>query len=199
MAFLSQRLPVEVEIGAVCRIDEDIEIVTTDGLWEVRNARHSQPLRKFDVSFPAGDYDSTIIEAVKNQFAVARGPLNPFRFQDWSDYKLEMEQIGVGNGVATTFQITKTYTSGSDTHIRPITRPVSAIQVYKNGVLQVSGYSVDYTTGIITFTPAVTNGHAVVVNGEFDVPVRFDPELAKTGLAGFLEHIDTFTLNEIRE
>lgn len=199
MPFLSQRLPTQVEIGAVARVVEDIEIVTTDGSWEVRNARHSQPLRRFDISFPTDDYDGSIITAVKNQFAVARGPLYPFRFQDWSDYKLEMEPIGTGNGVLTTFQIIKTYASGSDSHVRPITRPVSPIQVYKNAVLQVSGYSVDYTTGIITFSAPVTNGHVVAVNGEFDVPVRFDPELAKTGLAYFLEHLDTFTLYELRE
>ena len=59
MAFIDQRLPTQVEVNAVKRDDEDIEIVTTDGGHEVRNARSSQSLREFDISFPAATYGPT--------------------------------------------------------------------------------------------------------------------------------------------
>jgi hypothetical protein len=45
-----------------------------------------------------------------------------------------------------------------------------------NGVQKVENtdYTVNYTTGVVTFTVAPTNGHAVTAGFLFDVPVRFD-------------------------
>lgn len=199
MAFLDEHLPREVEIGATRRDVEDIEIVTTDGGWEVRNARSSQSLREFDISFPTSKRDGSVYMAVVAMFKAARGNLHSFRFRDWADYKLTNEVIGTGNGVATAFQIKQSWTVDGETHSRNITRPVSPLLVYKNGVQQLSGYSINYATGVLTFTGAPAIGVAVSVTGEFDVPVRFDGPLQTLGFSGDLEHIETITLKEVRE
>ena len=44
------------------------------------------------------------------------------------------------------------------------------------GTVQSSGWSVDTTTGLITFTTAPANGAAITAGFEFDVPVRFDTD-----------------------
>lgn len=44
------------------------------------------------------------------------------------------------------------------------------------GAEQVSGWSVDATTGIITFAAAPASGVLVTAGFEFDVPVRFDTD-----------------------
>lgn len=51
------------------------------------------------------------------------------------------------------------------------------IKIYLNAVLQVSGYTVDHTTGVVTFSVAPGAGVAVSSDFDFDVPVRFDTDL----------------------
>ncbi|AMK19329.1 DUF2460 domain-containing protein [Sphingobium sp. MI1205] len=199
MAFINEHLPHEVEIGAIRRDVEDIEIVTTDGGWEVRNARASQSLREFDISFPTSARDDSIYLAVVAMFKAARGNLHSFRFRDWADYQLTAEVIGTGNGVATAFQLKQSWTVDGVTQSRNITRPVSSLLVYKNGVQQLSGYSINYATGVLTFSSAPAIGVAVSVTGEFDIPVRFDGPLQTLGYSADYEHIETITLKEVRE
>jgi uncharacterized protein (TIGR02217 family) len=199
MAFIDARLPLEVEIGATRRDVEDIGIVPTDGGWEVRNARAAQSLMEYDISFPMSKRDGSVYLAVLAMYKAARGQLYAFRFRDWANHTLAAQNIGTGDGVTTAFQIVQTWTAGSETHSRKITRPVSAISVYLGGVLQVSGYSVNYATGIITFTPAPSAAVAIAVTGTFDIPVRFDAALETLGYSGELEHIETLPLREVRE
>jgi len=45
-----------------------------------------------------------------------------------------------------------------------------------DGVEATSGWSVDTTTGIVTFTSAPAAGATITVGFEFDVPVRFDTD-----------------------
>jgi hypothetical protein len=48
-----------------------------------------------------------------------------------------------------------------------------AFQVFKDGVNQVSGWTVKNTTGEITFSSAPANGVVISWSGEFDTPCRF--------------------------
>jgi uncharacterized protein (TIGR02217 family) len=199
VTLLASRLPTTVEVNAIRRDVEDIEIVTTDGLWEVRNARHSQSLREWDISFPAGSYSGTTIAAVIAMFKAARGALYPFRFKDPIDNSATLEAFGTGDGTTATFQLRKNYTVGSDTHQRTITRPIAAVSIYKNDVLQTTGYTVDYTTGAVLFSSIPAAAAALKWSGSFDIPVRFDTPLGATAIDYRTMHIDTLTLKEIRE
>jgi len=51
-----------------------------------------------------------------------------------------------------------------------------SVRVALNGVEQMSGWSVDTTTGIVSFTLAPGNAVIVRAGFEFDVPVRFDSD-----------------------
>ncbi len=87
------------------------------------------------------------------------------------------QTLGTGNGSLTTFQLVKNYTSGAYSYSREIKKPVSGtVKIYLNAVLQGSGYSVDYTTGVVTFTAAPGAGVIVSSDFDFDVPVRFDTD-----------------------
>jgi uncharacterized protein (TIGR02217 family) len=50
------------------------------------------------------------------------------------------------------------------------------VRIAVDGVEQPSGWSVDTTTGIVTFDTAPATGVAVTMGFEFDVPVRFDTD-----------------------
>lgn len=113
-----------------------------------------------------------------------------FRFKDHLDCSIAGQTIGVGNGSKTIFQLIKSYTIGSRTYVRNITKPImSAVMDYQGNALANSvtiavngtplsmagNWTVDYTTGIITFASAPTNGAVITTpTGQFHYPVRFD-------------------------
>ena len=114
------------------------------------------------------------------------GSLYPFRFKDWSDYTVEDELFGTGDGSETEFQLVKTYdpsmillnSAGSLFYVRSIVMPVvSTVAIEVDGTPKV--VTTDYTIGaggVITFTSPPANGKEITWTGEFDIPVRFDME-----------------------
>jgi uncharacterized protein (TIGR02217 family) len=67
------------------------------------------------------------------------------------------------------------------------------------GVEQLSGWTVDTTTGIVSFTSAPGSGVAVTAGFEFDVPVRFDSDTLDVTLdVERLGSITSIPLVEIR-
>jgi uncharacterized protein (TIGR02217 family) len=217
MTFPAYRLPPKVEEGmqggptyynviqeAISGVEQRVKVwAKCRGRWEC-----SYPILDRDDS--TGDF-----RAVIALFRAHFGSLYPFPFKDWTDYELTNENIGTGDGSETEFQITKTYdpsqillgTPGSRTYVREIYLPRSGLVVKVNGVtktLTTGSPAADYSissTGLITFTSPPTNGHAITVTGEFDVPVRFDIEQGEPLPLRVNELniavIDTFTLREV--
>jgi len=183
MNFSEERFPVDISIGSAGGPGFRTDIVTTDSGAEVRVSRWSRPRHQYDVAY---GIKSVALFAVLKAFYVARaGAAYGFRYKDFMDFTSNADgntaptnldqAIGVGNGMQTLFQLQKSYTSGAGTVVRPITKPVAATTlVAKDGVNQTSGWSVNTTSGIITFTTAPANGVVVAAGFEFDVPVRFD-------------------------
>lgn len=117
-----------------------------------------------------------------------------FRVKDWSDYKSDSRGVVTALS-STTWQIGKTYASGSTTYTRKIAKPVSTITVAGGG-----SYTVDYTTGIVT---KVSGASPTGWSGEFDVPVQFDSDellwqVATRGAAGLMYTCDELTMTEMR-
>ena len=209
MAFLDISFPQLIDLGSsTSKPTFDTVVITSKSGYEQRIGRVVNPRRSFSVDLSFAN--ETELESLAAFFSVAKGKLNSFRFRDWSDYCLggamsgggfvvgTPVQIGTGNTVLVDFQIKKKYTySGSDVW-RTITKPKSGtVKVYLGGVLQVSGYSVNYTTGVVTFTSAPGSGVAVTVACQFDVPARLDtdePEFAletvRSGSVGSLPVIE---------
>jgi uncharacterized protein (TIGR02217 family) len=110
-------------------------------------------------------------------FRARRGKAYGFRFKDWTDYRAASQLLGTGDDALTQFQLLKHYPSGSVIETRTVTKPVTgSVKVYLDGVEQVAGWSVDETTGLVTFSTAPAAGVAVTADFEFDVPVRFDTD-----------------------
>jgi uncharacterized protein (TIGR02217 family) len=87
------------------------------------------------------------------------------------------QPIGTGDGTTSTFQLVKRYTSGAQSWARAITKPVAdSVRVALDSVEQSSGWSIDTTTGVITFAAPPAMGVLVTAGFEFDVPVRFDSD-----------------------
>jgi uncharacterized protein (TIGR02217 family) len=171
-----------------------------------RNAERSRPRYRYVA--PYDSVEPAYFRALQNCFNACQGRAHSFRFKDWADYKLEDETIGTAvGGVDETMQIVKPYTFGpvgfEETTDRPITKPVDSTRFNKaNGyvedavalsVTEDSGggpsplsFTVDYETGILTFTSTV--GNIIRVTGEFDVPVHFTSDYLPFTFTNFQAH-----------
>lgn len=189
MSFLeTPRFPVDISYGSTFSTRRNTSVVSTQSGHEWRNRNWSASRKQYDIGY--GTRSQAQAYAVIEFFEAVGGRADAFRFKDWSDYKSlgpddtpanDDQNFGTGDGSTVAFQLTKTYTKGALSFSRTITKPVSGtILIAVNAVAQTEGggndYTIDYTTGIVTFNSAPTSGHAITWGGEFDVPVRFDQD-----------------------
>lgn len=182
MAFHNERLPDDVERGAIGGPEFNVTIASGFSGFEKRNANWDQARGSWNLAY-----------GVQNKIGYTRlidfwyargGPLHSFPFKDWADFQIAQQNIGTTDGSTATFPIFKRYTSGAFTFDRTITKPVSGtVRVFVNSIEITEGagagqFQVDLLTGIITLgaTLAAQSGTPVEVICEFNVPVRFDQQ-----------------------
>ena len=195
MAFHDVRFPVSLSFGSVGGPERRTEIVTLSNGSEERTTPWAHSRRRYDAGFGMRSLDDLAVLVAF--FEARRGQLHGFRWKDWTDFKScapsrepsETDQeIGVGDGVATEFQLAKTYRSGEAVYARPITKPVKeTILVAVGGDFKAAGtdYIADPLTGRIVFTVAPEMDAQVTAGFEYDVPVRFDADRIETSVASF--------------
>lgn len=154
---------------------------------ELRAVQWSRARARYNVSYGIRDKDD--MDTVRQFFYNARGKALGFRFKDWGDFELSVENIGTGDGTNRVFKLIKTYDVGNS-YVRRIFKPVSGtLHVFVDGVekTETTHWVCDYATGIITFTVgnAPPNLKAVTATCEFDVPVRFDTDNMNASHDGF--------------
>ena len=184
MAFHEVRFPDNISRGARGGPERRTQIVELASGDEERNASWADSRRRYDVAYGIRRADD--LAAVVAFFEARNGRLHGFRYKDWADYKSALpsqaitatdQQIGTGTGSLQTFQLAKRYTSGAQTWVRTITKPVAGtVRVALGMVEQMSGWTVDTTTGVVTLTTAPAGGVIIRAGFEFDVPVRFDSD-----------------------
>jgi len=131
MAFHEVRFPANLSFGSVGGPERRTEVVALSNGFEERNTPWAQSRRRYDAGVSLRSLDD--IALLIAFFEARRGQLHGFRWKDWSDYKscapsatpgFEDQQIAVADGVATVFQLTKTYASGGHSYVRLIAKPV---------------------------------------------------------------------------
>ena len=175
MDFEEVQFPSDISYGATGGATFLTDVAATISGYEQRNSKWSQARAKYNIA--TGIKEESQWEALIAFFRTRKGKAVGFRFKDWSDYKAEAQEIGLGDDSATDFQLVKIYTSGSVSVSRDITKPVAGtVKIYVDAVLQSSGVSVDTATGIVSFSTAPADGEIITADFEFDVPVRFDTD-----------------------
>ena len=184
MAFHEVRFPDNISRGARGGPERRTQIVEMASGDEERNGSWADSRRRYDASYGIRKADD--LAAVTAFFEARRGRLYGFRWKDWADYKSSPpsvnisavdQPIGVGTGAATAFPLVKLYNSGAQSWTRTITKPVAGtVAVALNGATQITGWTVNTTTGVVTFASAPAPGVAITAGFEFDVPVRFDTD-----------------------
>ena len=176
---VSLNLP--VAFGARGGPEVAVDVVTLTSGGEKRNARWAGARRRWDV----GGVVMRVGEAaaLATFFEARGGRLRGFRFRDVLDwgscafgYEIAVgdQEIGVGDGVGTSFQLVKAYTSGEVSWSRVIAKPVVGSVVVAVDGVGTEAFVVDATSGVVTLDAAPGVGEVVTAGFAFDVPVRFD-------------------------
>jgi uncharacterized protein (TIGR02217 family) len=188
MTIAAYRLPEGIERGS--KFGPSFRNVIQEAISgnEQRFAQWSKCRGVGDLSYglltssdPLGDF-AAILALWRAHF----GSLYPFRFRDWSDYTATDELFGNGDGSTTSFQLVKTYdpsqillgSAGTLFYVRSITLPAGDLTIKIDGVTQTLGsdYTVNDSSGIISFASSPSGSTNVTWSGEFDIPVRFDTD-----------------------
>ena len=191
--FHEIRFPLEISRRASGGPGRQTEIVVLGSGHEQRNARWADSRRRYEIGYGVKSIDD--IHAVIAFFEARMGRLYGFRFRDWSDWKscpplqtpaATDQHIGEGDGAAADFQLVKTYGSGPATWRRVIAKPVAGtVKIAIDGAPQSGGWSLDETTGVVTFSAPPPAGAVITAGYEFDTPVRFDTDELRIDLSAF--------------
>lgn len=224
---VEDRFPEDISWGAIGGPEWFTVIATTAGGFEQRNVNWEDARGRWVVAHELKTH--TQLDTLIAFFRAMRGPAIGFRFRDWSDFSTDMPAtvgsaaqeadldglppdgsmthatFATADSGTTDYQLVKPYTLGSETYNRPIKKPISgAVRIYEDGVLQTEGggadYTIDYTTGIVSFNAAFAGGEVLSWDGLFDVPVRFEDDHMPISM----EHFNTsewqgIKITELRE
>lgn len=147
------------------------EVVQVDSGHDQRNARWDEPLLEFDISYGVRTMDH--LHDLLRFFRRMRGRTFSFLYKDYWDFTSSFangkdarvpdaitstdQVIGTGDGVLTSFQLTKEYGEGSDFATRVITKPKGGTTLIALDGTDALNFSVDLLTGIVTFNPRKTS------------------------------------------
>ncbi len=195
MTFHEVRFPASLSFGAIGGPERRTDIVTLANGFEERNTPWAHSRRRYDAGMGLRSLDD--LGALIEFFEARQGQLHGFRWKDWADFKSCIagdqigagdQQIALGDGEMTSFQLSKTYASGHEGYVRPILKPVKgSVRVAIEGAAQQDGvdYSVDVEAGHIRFPEPPAPGARITAGFEFDVPVRFDTDRIQTAVSSF--------------
>jgi uncharacterized protein (TIGR02217 family) len=181
MAFDSVVFPQSLMRNSVGGPGFKTDIVEIDSGAEERIARWSQGRHAWDVRLQ-DEFDDLIV--LKSFYLARQGAARGFLVEDPMDNTSNADgrtaptfndvDIGLGDGSTLQFQLVKKYTSGGITNTRTIEKPqTGTVLVGLDDVSQGSGWSINYSTGVLTFTVAPGVGVDVQAGFKYYVPVRF--------------------------
>jgi uncharacterized protein (TIGR02217 family) len=162
-------------------------VVVTGAGHEQRNVDWAEARGRWDVA--SGLKNQAQLDELIAFFRARKGKANGFRFKDWTDYRATGQLIDTGDGAIKSFQLVNRYPSGSVIEVRTMTKPVAGtVRVYKDDVEELAGWSLDTTTGVVTFATAPAAGVTITAESELDVPVRFDTDHMAVTIESFHLH-----------
>ena len=176
MSFLEIRFPESIAFNSSSILEFNTTIIKSKNGYEQRNINWNTNKMKFNII--NGIKTKAELDEVITFFRNVRGAGYGFRFKDWTDYQVENQYIGVGNGKTKEFQLIKSYrVSDNIVYYRKITKPViSTVRVFINDI-ESKDFNINLTTGLITLNTVPEIDSIIKANFEFDVPVRFENDI----------------------
>jgi uncharacterized protein (TIGR02217 family) len=159
--------------------------------FEQRNRNWAQTRAEYKISLEHKSL--SYYEMVRDLWLVVGGRADAFRFFDPLNCQAVNQpcaQVEESPYTGCVFQLQNSYQVGSRTYTRTISKPITSaverfdgtycpdtVTVFVNGVQTISGWTLDETTGLLTFSeePAAIP----TATFQFHIPVRFDTDKGK--------------------
>jgi uncharacterized protein (TIGR02217 family) len=189
--------PLDISLKSAGGPQRRTDVVALGSGAEERNARWAHSRRRYDAGYGVKTFAA--LSQVVAFFEERRGQLHRFRWRDRLDHSSAApgvmpaatdQVIGTGDGATAAYQLSKTYGAIYSPYQRPIAKPVPGsvrIAVAGTDATEETAFSVDTTTGLVTFRPGhiPAEGAAITAGFMFDVPVRFDTDYLEVDLSAF--------------
>jgi uncharacterized protein (TIGR02217 family) len=189
--------PLDVSLKSAGGPERRTDVVVLGSGAEERNQRWANSRRRYDAGYGVKTFEA--LAQVIAFFEERRGRLYGFRWRDRLDNSSAApdaavtatdQTIGSGDGATATFQLAKTYGASYAPYQRTIAKPVEgSVEVAIAGSTLTEGtdFTVDTTTGVVTFLAGYVpaSGVAVTAGFTFDVPVRFDTDYLEVDYSAF--------------
>jgi uncharacterized protein (TIGR02217 family) len=130
-------------------------------------------------SGPGVGYDE--LRTLMGFFLQQQGAFQPFLFDDPTDDTVSAQAIGTGNGSTTVFQLVRSMGVAlpGGGFAEAVTAPNAVSAIYFDGIVQIaSGYSIDPTTGLVTFTTPPPAAQLITADFTYYFRVRFADDTA---------------------
>ena len=144
MSFHEVRFPTSISHGSMAGTQRRTQIVVLGSGREERNSNWADSRRLYNAGYGIKTLDD--LYQVMEFYEERRGRLHGFRWKDRLDHKSckpskttapTDQVIGTGDGVLTSFQLSKTYGSAFSPWQRDIVKPVTGtVRVAVNGIEQ---------------------------------------------------------------
>lgn len=175
-------------------------IVVVDSGAENANQRWAHPLNRF--TLPDAVRGMTIFNAVRNHFLVMRGPFHTWPWRDPLDFaSVELakpnveptisevdEELGVGDGIETEFQLYRTYRIGSQSYRRKIELPILSsvligfIPPSDNPSVTLPPYTITRPGGKVVFEEPPATDSVITAGYLYDTCVRYESDESFDGI-----------------
>ena len=159
--------------------------------FEQRNRNWAQTRAEYQISLD--HKPSSYYEMVRAFWLNVGGRADAFRFFDPLNFQATNQlcaEVDDSPYTGCVFQLQCSYAAGSRTYTRTISKPITSaverfdgtycpdtVSVFVNGSPQTSGWTLDETTGLLTFAEAPAA--IPTASFEFHIPVRFDTDKGK--------------------
>jgi uncharacterized protein (TIGR02217 family) len=204
MAFFeTPRFPDDISYNSVVDTEYKTDIVDMSGGSESRLIRWADARRYYNAAF--GVRTMSQLDALLAFFHSCKGRAHGFRFNDPLDNQsatlgkqiTAADQILVPVGSSSTqYQLRKRYNAGATVY-RDIIKPIAdSVLVAIGGTPTTSGWTLDDTTGILTFSSSPAG--VVTAGFQFDVPCRFDTDKLSADLVSYRLVSATVPIVEIK-
>ena len=175
MSFIeSPSLPDAIALEATGGPVFSTNVVETRSGWRQSNKEWASPLHTYEIGLE-NKSDEFIQDLFAFFYAIAQGRLHKFRMRDWAPGQSTSLNalLGTGDGADSTWQLLKIYTLGASTFSRQISKPVAGTVTCALNGTPTTAFTVDTTTGVVTFTAPPGVGVLITASCTFDVPVEF--------------------------
>ena len=143
---------------------------------ETRLAFWSYPIWQYALNYDIlrSDAAHTELQQLFDFYNARLGPYDTWLFNDPDDNTATAQQFGVGDGTTTVFQLARTL----GVFYEPVKAVNTITNVQKAGVTT-GAYTLDYNTGLITFTTAPAASAVLTWTGTYYWRCRFAEDMIK--------------------